>query len=64
MCWYVNQAHSNISLFLQIVEDLIDTGLTMEKLVARLNTEHPKSIRVATMAVKRVAGNHGYFFLS
>jgi len=42
-----------------IVEDLIDTGLTMAKLVARLNAENPKSIRVATMAVKRVSGIHG-----
>ena len=40
----------------QLVEDLIDSGLTMQRVVAKLHEEKPQSIRVATLAVKRVSG--------
>lgn len=35
-----------------IVEDIIDTGLTMRKLLADLGAMKPKSIRIATMLFK------------
>ncbi len=38
---------------LVIVEDIIDTGLTMSRLVKHLQTFEPKSIRVCTLIDKR-----------
>ena len=35
-----------------IVEDIIDTGHTMEHLVKRMREHHPASIRIATLLFK------------
>lgn len=35
-----------------VVEDIIDTGKTLEYLLARLNERHPKNIKVCTMLDK------------
>ena len=35
-----------------IVEDIIDTGKTIEFLVERLNRKSPKSISIATLLLK------------
>lgn len=35
-----------------IVEDIVDTGLTMNKLLFQLSTQRPESIQVATMLFK------------
>ena len=44
-----------------IVEDIIDTGRTMQKLLSLLENHHPKSIRVASLMVKRTPQSNGYF---
>lgn len=38
---------------LLVVEDIIDTGKTMEKLLRELSKYNPKSVRVASLLVKR-----------
>lgn len=38
-----------------IVEDIVDTGLTMNKLLFQLSTQRPESIQVATMLFKPLA---------
>lgn len=43
-----------------VVEDIIDTGRTMQKLLAILEQHHPKSIRVASLLVKRRPDSTGY----
>ncbi len=35
-----------------IVEDIVDTGLTMERLLETLGTRNPKEIHIATLLVK------------
>lgn len=43
-----------------VVEDIIDTGRTMEKLLAILAQYEPKSVRVASLLVKRRPDSTGY----
>lgn len=43
-----------------IVEDIIDTGRTMVKLLSLLKTYSPKSIRVTSLFVKRTPLSNGY----
>lgn len=38
-----------------IVEDIVDTGLTMNRLLFQLSTQRPESIQVATMLFKPLA---------
>ena len=35
-----------------IVEDIVDTGLTMKRMVETLGTRHPESIHICTLLVK------------
>ena len=37
-----------------IVEDIIDTGLTIKKLISQINDLNPKSLRVCTLLFKKV----------
>lgn len=43
-----------------IVEDIIDTGATMRKLLATLSKYKPKSVRVACLLRKRTPKSSGY----
>ena len=43
-----------------IVEDIIDTGRTMVKLLALLNSYGPKKIKVCSLLVKRTPISNGY----
>ncbi|XP_057293107.1 hypoxanthine-guanine phosphoribosyltransferase-like isoform X2 [Hydractinia symbiolongicarpus] len=43
-----------------IVEDIIDTGKTMEKLLATLGKFEPKSLKVASLLIKRRPDSTGY----
>ncbi|XP_071529987.1 hypoxanthine-guanine phosphoribosyltransferase-like isoform X1 [Panulirus ornatus] len=43
-----------------VVEDIIDTGRTMEKLLAILAHHQPKSVKVASLLVKRRPDSTGY----
>jgi len=43
-----------------IVEDIIDTGLTMVKLLSVMNELHVKSVKVASLLVKRTTRSNGY----
>ncbi|XP_039261663.2 hypoxanthine-guanine phosphoribosyltransferase-like [Styela clava] len=45
---------------LLIVEDIIDTGRTMEKLLEMLKPHKPNSIKVASMLIKRTERSSGY----
>jgi hypoxanthine-guanine phosphoribosyltransferase len=44
---------TNINLKLQIVEDIIDTGRTMQKLLKTIAKFEPKSVTVACLLRKR-----------
>ncbi|KAL8613086.1 hypoxanthine phosphoribosyltransferase 1 [Nucella lapillus] len=43
-----------------VVEDIIDTGRTMQQLLQLLQAVHPKSIKVASLLVKRTERGTGY----
>lgn len=43
-----------------VVEDIVDTGRTMQKLLAILEKHQPKTIKVASLLVKRRPGSTGY----
>lgn len=43
-----------------VVEDIIDTGKTMEKLLNILKQYNPKTVRVASLLVKRTSKSSGY----
>jgi hypoxanthine phosphoribosyltransferase len=45
---------------LLIVEDIIDTGNTMVQLLEKLKTSQPKSIRVASLLLKKTIRSNGY----
>ena len=43
-----------------VVEDIIDTGRTMSRLLAILQKHQPKSVKVASLLVKRRPDSTGY----
>ena len=43
-----------------MVEDIVDTGKTMEKLLATLKEYEPKSVKVTSLLVKRTSRSSGY----
>ncbi|KAL9538329.1 hypothetical protein MBANPS3_011010 [Mucor bainieri] len=45
---------------LLIVEDIIDTGATMVKLLERLALVEPKSVRVTSLLIKKTSRSNGY----
>jgi len=40
-----------------IVEDIVDTGRTLEKIVEILSTRRPKSVKICSLLKKRLPGN-------
>jgi hypoxanthine phosphoribosyltransferase len=40
-----------------IVEDIVDTGRTLEKIVEILGTRNPKSVKICSLLRKRIPGN-------
>ena len=42
-----------------IVEDIVDTGRTLHKIIEILGTRHPKSIKICALLKKRIPGNEG-----
>ncbi len=40
-----------------IVEDIVDTGRTLEKIVELLGTRHPRSVKICSLLKKRIDGN-------
>jgi hypoxanthine phosphoribosyltransferase len=42
-----------------IVEDIVDTGRTLKKIVEILGTRHPKSVKICALLKKRIPGNEG-----
>lgn len=40
-----------------IVEDIVDTGRTLQKIVEILSTRHPKSVKICALLKKRIQGN-------
>lgn len=43
-----------------IIEDIVDTGLSMEYLLKELSNHHPKRLAIATLLFKREAFRHKY----
>ena len=43
-----------------IVEDIVDTGRTMQKLLKIMNGYEPKSLKVTSLLVKRTDRSSGY----
>jgi hypoxanthine phosphoribosyltransferase len=42
-----------------IVEDIVDTGRTLHKIIEILGTRHPKSVKICALLKKRIPGNEG-----
>ena len=42
-----------------IVEDIVDTGRTLQKIIAILSTRKPRSVKICALLKKRIAGNEG-----
>jgi hypoxanthine phosphoribosyltransferase len=42
-----------------IVEDIVDTGRTLKKIVEILSTRHPRSVKICALLKKRIQGNEG-----
>ena len=42
-----------------IIEDIVDTGRTLHKIVEILGTRHPKSVKICALLKKRIPGNEG-----
>jgi hypoxanthine phosphoribosyltransferase len=40
-----------------IVEDIVDTGRTLHKIIEILSTRHPKSVKICALLKKRIPGN-------
>lgn len=42
-----------------IVEDIVDTGRTLQKIIEILGTRHPRSIKICSLLKKRLPDNEG-----
>jgi hypoxanthine phosphoribosyltransferase len=42
-----------------IVEDIVDTGKTLQKIIEILSTRRPRSVKICALLKKRIAGNEG-----
>lgn len=42
-----------------IVEDIVDTGRTLQKIIQLLGTRNPKSVKICALLKKKIAGNDG-----
>ena len=42
-----------------IVEDIVDTGRTLHKIIEILGTRHPKSVKICALLKKKIPGNEG-----
>jgi len=42
-----------------IVEDIVDTGRTLQKIIDLLGTRRPKSVKICALLKKRIPGNDG-----
>ena len=40
-----------------IVEDIVDTGRTLQKIIEILGTRHPKSVKICALLQKQIPGN-------
>ena len=40
-----------------IVEDIVDTGRTLQKIIEILGTRHPKSVKICALLQKKIPGN-------
>ena len=42
-----------------IVEDIVDTGRTLQKIIQLLGTRNPKSVKICALLKKKIPGNDG-----
>ncbi len=42
-----------------IIEDIVDTGKTLQKIIEILSTRKPRSVKICALLKKRIAGNEG-----
>ena len=42
-----------------IVEDIVDTGRTLQKIIEILSTRNPKSVKICSLLKKKIPGNDG-----